>query len=182
MSAPRLVGVVGPSGVGKDSVMAALARVRPGIGLVRRVITRAEGAGGEDCERVSDAEFARRAAAGAFVLDWHAHGMRYGIPAAEIAALYPGRIGLVNLSRAVLPRAERVFEGFVTLYLTAPAPALAARLAARGRESAAEIETRLARADFALPAGVSRVVRVANDGPLEATVEAALAALQIERV
>jgi len=62
MNAGRLIGVVGPSGAGKDSVMEALARARPDFHLVRRVISRAEGAGGEVYERVSPGEFERRRA------------------------------------------------------------------------------------------------------------------------
>ena len=66
MTAGALVGVVGPSGVGKDSVMQALVAARPDLRLVQRVITRPETAGGEPFEGVSEAEFARRRAAGDF--------------------------------------------------------------------------------------------------------------------
>ena len=34
-----LVGVVGPSGVGKDTIMAAISEAAPEFGIVRRVIT-----------------------------------------------------------------------------------------------------------------------------------------------
>ena len=40
----RLFAVVGPSGAGKDTLMAAAAH-RPGVALVRRVITRPAEAG-----------------------------------------------------------------------------------------------------------------------------------------
>jgi ribose 1,5-bisphosphokinase len=43
----RLIAVVGPSGVGKDSVIAGLQRRIPDFHLVRRVITRAPELGGE---------------------------------------------------------------------------------------------------------------------------------------
>jgi len=181
MSAGRLIGVVGPSGVGKDSVMRALAAARPGIHVVRRVITRAGEAGGEDHDRVSAQEFERLRAAGAFALHWCAHGMRYGIPAEVAGRVAGGAICLVNLSRSVLGEAEHRFPGFVTLHLTAPSRVLAVRLRDRGRENAEQIAARLARAPHALPGGLSRVVRVENDGPLEDTVQACLAALQIER-
>ena len=181
MNAGRLIGVVGPSGVGKDSVMRALAAAQPGIYLVRRVITRAAGAGGEDHDRVSPEEFERRRAAGYFVLHWCAHGMRYGIPAEVADRVAGGATCLVNLSRAVLGEAERRFPGFVTLHLTARPEVLAARLRARGRENAEEIAARLARAPHALPDGLTRVVRLENDGPLEDTARKVLAALQIER-
>lgn len=181
MSAGRLIGVVGPSGVGKDSVMAALAAARPDFGLVRRVITRAPDAGGEEFEAVGPDEFARRRAAGAFVLHWPAHGLRYGIPAGVCDRLAAGETCLVNLSRAVLAQADRQFDSFVALHLTAPAEVLARRLAARGRETPEEIARRLSRSGFALPPGLTRVIEVANDGPLDETVAKVLAALQSER-
>ena len=172
-----LVGVVGPSGVGKDSVMAALAAARPGYHIVRRVITRHSDAGGETFDEVSEAEFAHRRKAGEFVLHWSAHGMSYGIPGAETECLNQGVTCLVNLSRGVLAEAERQFSGFVTLHLIAPDAVLAERLRARGRESAGDIEKRLSRATFALPDGLKRVVEIANDGSLELTVSRTLSAL-----
>lgn len=172
----RLLGVVGPSGVGKDSVMAAVAAARPGIALVRRVITRPTEAGGEDFEGVTEAEFAAREAAGDFLLSWRAHGLRYGIPRRVLGDLAAGQDLLVNLSRAVLPEARARVPGFTCVLLTAPDRVLAERLAQRGRESADEIERRLARAGFALPEGVTPAV-VDNSGALDGTVAAVLALL-----
>lgn len=149
--------------------MSAVAAARPGIFLVRRVITRQADAGGEDFEAVSEPEFARRQAAGDFLLSWQAHGLHYGIPQGLSARLDQGEDALVNLSRSVLQEAQAKFPGFRTLVLTAPVPVLAARLAARGRESAEEIEGRLARAGFALPDGIRADV-VENAGALEDTV------------
>lgn len=182
MSAGRLVGVVGPSGVGKDTVMEAVAAACPDIGLVRRVISRPPEAVGELFEGVSPEEFEQRRAAGAFALNWQAHGLFYGVPAVIRSDLAEGRHLLVNLSRSVLSEAQASFEDFMTLNLTAPREVLAARLAARRRESASEIEDRLARAGVALPQGLSRVTHVANDGPLSVTVARVLRALYPERV
>ena len=46
MSRGRLIAVVGPSGVGKDSVMAGLVLLRAKLHLVRRMITRPANVGG----------------------------------------------------------------------------------------------------------------------------------------
>ena len=94
MSGGRLVAVVGPSGVGKDSVMAGIAAAAPGFRLVRRCITRAPGLGGEDYEPLTPAAFAARVASGGFCLHWEAHGLHYGIPAGvrdELAAVRAAR-------------------------------------------------------------------------------------------
>lgn len=169
--AGRLIGVVGPSGVGKDTVMAGLAARRTGLGVVRRVITRPEDAGGEVFEGVTGGRFETLCRDEAFCLHWAAHGLRYGIPREIEGRLGAGEDLLVNLSRSVLRQAQMRFAGFVTLHLTAPRSVLAQRLAARGRESAEQIEARLARSEFALPDGLERIIDVVNAGPLDQTLE-----------
>ncbi|WP_375691151.1 phosphonate metabolism protein/1,5-bisphosphokinase (PRPP-forming) PhnN [Pseudooceanicola sp. LIPI14-2-Ac024] len=181
MSAGRLIAVVGPSGVGKDSVMRALVAAKPGMHLVRRVITRPSEAGGEDFEGVTEGEFAARDGAGAFALSWPAHGLHYGIPRAVEQVLAEGHDAVVNLSRAVLPRAQARFPGLVVISLTADAGTLAERLAARGREDREEIARRLARATFALPDGID-AVEIDNTGPLDDTVDCILAHLMPAKV
>ena len=171
----RLIAVVGPSGVGKDSVMEGLAAT-PGFALVRRVITRPSEAGGEAFDGVTQKAFDRMAGQGAFALHWQAHGLSYGIPAAETARLAQGTDLLVNLSRAVLVEASRRFPGLIVLNLTAAPEVLAARLAARGRETPQDIARRLARADLALPQGLD-IRTVDNGGALPDTIRAARAVL-----
>ena len=173
----RLIGVVGPSGVGKDTLMRALADEQPEFGLVRRVITRAPDLGGEIFDAVSEAEFDRLLEARAFCIHWPAHGLRYGIREEERRRVEGGEARLVNLSRRVLADVAAAFPRFLVLNVTARPETLAARLAGRGRESAADIEGRLARADLPLPDGVP-VVTIENDGPLADAVQAALTALR----
>lgn len=177
MTQGRFIAVVGPSGAGKDSVMGALARARPGLGLARRVITRPGTAGGEDFDGVDAAEFARRSSAGAFVLEWQAHGLRYAIPRSETARMAAGQDLLANLSRRVLTQAAAAFgRAFLVLEITAPPEVLARRLAARGRETPADIAARLDRARDPLPPGLP-VLRIDNGGTLDRAVAQALAAL-----
>lgn len=166
--------VVGPSGAGKDTLIAGARRVRPDLRVVRRVITRPEAAGGEDFEGVNEAEFARRQAAGEFALDWSAHGLRYGIPRAALTG--PGDV-IFNGSRVALRSAQDLLPGLRVIVVTAPVPVLAARLAARGRESASDIAARLNRAEFALPSGVA-AIEVVNDGDADLGIARFLAALQ----
>lgn len=172
----RFIAVVGASGVGKDSVMAALADANPQIVLARRVITRPSSAGGEDFEGISETAFLARDAAGEFALSWSAHGLHYGIPDAVDAALLAGRDVLANLSRSVLPQAQVRFDVCEVLHLTAARDILAARLLARGRESTHEIALRLDRTARPLPTGM-QVHQIDNSGPLGQTVKAAMAAL-----
>jgi phosphonate metabolism protein PhnN/1,5-bisphosphokinase (PRPP-forming) len=171
---PQVFAVVGPSGAGKDTLIEGALKARPDLTLVRRVITRASGAGGEDFEGVTEADFATRKARGDFALDWQAHGLSYGIPKAQLETT--GAV-IFNGSRAALPQATRVFPNLRVILVTAPDEVLAARLAARGRETEADIRQRLSRAAFTLPEGIAAET-VLNDGPLDAGIARLLAALQ----
>ncbi len=176
MSAGRLIAVVGPSGVGKDTVIAGLVAARPDLHRVRRAITRDAGAGGEAFTPLSVAAFETEEARGRFALSWRAHGLAYGIPAGVRDVLGAGRDAVANLSRGVLDDARAAFPGLVVLALSASPGILAARLAARGRETAADVEARLARAGAYEVSG-DDVLRVVNDGPVDVTVDRVLAAL-----
>lgn len=166
--------VVGPSGAGKDTLIRGAIAARPDLRLVRRVITRPAEAGGEDFEGVSLPDFALRRDRGEFALWWQAHGLSYGIPKAQVEG--PGDV-IFNGSRAALSEAVRLFPDLRVILVTAPDAVLAARLAARGRESEADIRARLARAAFTLPDGIAAET-VVNEGSEEAGVARLLAALQ----
>ena len=123
--------VVGPSGVGKDTLIAAARAARPDLAFPTRVITRPAGPG-ENHEPVSEAEFARRLALGEFALHWRAHGLAYGIPAAVETALSACRGGVINVSRAAVAEARARFAPVRLLALTAaPRPRSPRACAAR---------------------------------------------------
>lgn len=147
-----ITAIVGPSGAGKDTLIAGVLVLRPDLHLVRRVITRPTEAGGEDFEGVTPEDFARREARGDFALTWEAHGLSYGIPHAQVTG---PRDVIFNGSRAALPLAARVFPGLRVVLVTAPDVILAARLAARGRETPDNIRARLSRAPFQMPEGIA---------------------------
>ncbi|QDY71435.1 phosphonate metabolism protein/1,5-bisphosphokinase (PRPP-forming) PhnN [Qingshengfaniella alkalisoli] len=169
----RIIAVVGPSGVGKDSVIRRLCAVGSNLQCVRRVITRPSDAESEDFEGVSDEEFSARLAAGDFALHWRAHGLNYGVPATELAVISQGVDILVNLSRAVLHDAAESFSDMEVISLTASPATLAARLKGRGRETAEDIGRRLSRSNDdwkrTLPDHVL-IHEIANDGSLDDTV------------
>lgn len=166
--------VVGPSGAGKDTLIRGALSARPDLRLVRRVITRPTEAGGEDFEGVSPAIFAARQANGDFALSWEAHGLSYGIPKGQVTG--PGDV-IFNGSRAALPQAAQVFPDLRVILVTAPEIVLAARLAARGRETTGDIRARLSRASFEMPTGIP-FQTVINDASPEVGTERLLAMLQ----
>lgn len=171
--------VVGPSGAGKDALIDAARAAHADddtLVFARRVITRPALAGAEDHDTLDDAAFAEAEAAGAFLLSWRAHGLAYGVPCGLVGDLAGGRSVVVNVSRRVIGDAEAFGAPVAVLNVTAAPEILAARIARRGRESAAEIALRLKR-EAPITATTARVFEVRNEGTLEAGAAAFLAAL-----
>lgn len=173
----RLIVVVGPSGAGKDSLLAHWRASLPAAQrphLARRSITRpAETAGqqahgpSEAHEPLSPAVFDAAASIGAFAFRWQAHGLHYGIRHAELAPLAQGRWVVMNGSRAHLPRLRLAAPWARVLQVDAPEALRAARLQARGREPAPAHAARLQRATAAHPPrGLAPDLLIVNDRSL----------------
>ena len=179
MSLAPLILVVGPSGGGKDALIAGARQRLAADGrfhFARRVVTRPVAAGGEDHDSVSPAQFQRLEASGRFLLSWRAHGLAYGVPRAVEGFRGDGVAVVANVSRSVVERAQDGLAPVGVVVVTAPAAVLAARLGRRGRETAEEIESRLERAALPLPSG-DGVYRVDNEFGLEEGVDRFVAAL-----
>ncbi|WP_421980240.1 phosphonate metabolism protein/1,5-bisphosphokinase (PRPP-forming) PhnN [Roseibium sp.] len=177
----RMVLVVGPSGAGKDTLMSALRdrlKDHAGVHFARRAITRECDPEAEDHETLTRPEFDRLVSTGETALSWEAHGLGYVIPQACDARIRAGDTVIANGSRRVLQRAADKYQTAIVLLITAPVDILADRLAARGRESKADIAKRLERADLE-PQDVANLVRIDNTGTIEDGVERMLRALDL---
>jgi phosphonate metabolism protein PhnN/1,5-bisphosphokinase (PRPP-forming) len=173
--------IVGPSGAGKDSLIAGAHRALdgdPGIVFAQRVITRPAGIDAEPHRPVDADEFAALRDGGGFMLHWRAHDTDYGIPKAYAAWLAEGASVVANVSRTVLAAAHAAYPPVRAVEITAPDALRAARLSGRGRENGAEAAARLARV-VALPDGVPSV-RIENAGALQDGIDALVAVLRGE--
>lgn len=178
------VPVVGPSGSGKDSIM-TYARQRlaavPSVHFARRVITRPCDPGSEAHDTLDEAAFLAAEAAGEFSLSWRSHGLCYGIPREVEGRIAEGQIVVANLSRAHIGEAASRFTRTMPVLVKVSPQILAARLAARGRETETEIAARLTRSiDCTDLDNRCHVIR--NDGTIETAGEAFLAFLQSIRM
>ncbi|MCX7305811.1 MAG: phosphonate metabolism protein/1,5-bisphosphokinase (PRPP-forming) PhnN [Hyphomicrobiales bacterium] len=163
------VAIVGPSGAGKDTLIAhargALAG-EPQVEFVRRVITRPCDAATEDHDTLDEASFAESLATGSFALAWQAHGLSYGLPASVDRAIDNGHVAVANVSRSAIAALRERYRNVAVVEITAAPEILAERLAGRGRESRDEILARLARAAPTGTAGPN-VIRLDNSGARE---------------
>lgn len=154
--------VVGPTGSGKDSLIAYARTALAGEADVlfpRRIVTR-PGSAHEDHDSLDEAAFARGEDAGAFALSWRAHGLGYAIPGSALEAVGHGRIAVCNVSRRVVPWSRTHLPNVAVVEVTAPAGILAARLAGRGRPEDGDLAARLARS---LAVSTPVDARIVND-------------------
>ena len=162
--------LIGPSGAGKDSLIAHtrthLAGCPPLI-FAHRYITRRADRGGENHVALSEREFRCRREQGCFSLCWQSHGFWYGLGREIDLWLDRGLHVVVNGSRGALGEAAQVYPKLRPVLIRATPEAIAERLRRRGRESPKQIEERLARTRSLGEPQHPRLVVIDNDGPLE---------------
>lgn len=161
--------VIGASGAGKDSLLRDARTQLAGRNVVfaHRYITRPVELAGENHIALSPQEFHARQVAGLFAMHWHSHELDYGLGIEINAWLERGLNVVMNGSRAYLDEAARLYPHNLVPVLVRVAPAvLRARLHARGRETPAQIEERLAGALAFEGLSHPRLTVIQNDAEL----------------
>lgn len=164
----RLIYIMGPSGSGKDSLMAEARRRLPAeapVVFAHRYITRPADAGGENHVSLTRAEFELRRAKGLFALTWESHGLAYGIGREIDLWMEAGLCVVMNGSRGALPASVNAYPELLPVLVDVPEEILRQRLGSRGREDAEEIRARLVRARMSVTE-TPGLVRFDNSGPL----------------
>jgi len=139
--------VIGASGAGKDSLLRGARAQLAGENVIfaHRYITRPVELAGENHIALSPQEFRTRQHAGLFAMHWHSHDLDYALGIEINAWLERGLNVVMNGSRAYLDEAARRYpENLVPVLVRVSPEVLRARLEARGRENAAQIDERLA--------------------------------------
>lgn len=163
-----LVLVVGPSGVGKDSLLFG---AHNALGqdskfhFPKRYITRPTHPGGEPHIALSDRTMSHHIDMGDMALHWKAHNCRYAIKQEDLYPLTLGRHVIINVSRTIVEEARSRFPRVSIVQITAPQDVLADRLRQRGRESEDAIQKRIQRAMAYKIAG-DDVLSIDNSGDL----------------
>ncbi|MBJ8337426.1 guanylate kinase [Antrihabitans sp. YC3-6] len=166
----RLVVLVGPSAVGKSTVVRCVREQVPNLTFSVSATTRSPRPGevdGVDYTFVTRAEFDRMIAEGE-LLEWadiHGGLQRSGTPAKPIeAAMSAGKPVLIEVDLAGARAVRAALPEAVLVFMAPPSwDELVARLTSRGTESAAVIERRLETARIELAAQDEFQAVIVND-------------------
>jgi ribose 1,5-bisphosphokinase len=144
-----LILVVGNSGSGKDSIMRGVIERYPpdlkSLYLTQRYITRPY-SDTEDYIAIKPEDFKKLSLQGEFVLEWHIYGLDYGVPIEIDDWLEKGHPVLVNVSRAIIKKARRMYQNILIVFIDVPFEITLKRVKERARESGVRLEERILRA------------------------------------
>jgi len=175
----RLIYIAGASGVGKDSLMQYARQQMNGalpILFAHRYITRRVNEGGENHIALTPQEFLQRRDSGFFALHWASHGLYYGIGIEIDAWMRAGLHVVINGSRQYLPQALERYPRILPVIIEADPEIIRSRLENRGREEKSGIDNRIKR-QAAVPSRLPDLIRIQNNGPLEAAGDSLLECL-----
>jgi len=184
---PLLVVVSGPSGVGKDAVLARLRELQPGLFFAVTATTRAMRQGetdGVDYIFLTNAQFDGLLERGEFLEHAEVYGNRYGVPKEHVrTALAQGRDAFVKIDVQGAATIRGIAPGALLLFIAPPSmDELERRLRERKTESPEQLRTRISTAEREMDAAGSFDIVIVNDtGALDETVQSILDAVENER-
>lgn len=170
----RLFVVAGPSGVGKSTIVKAVAARRPGTWLSVSTTTRSPrptDVAGRDYNFVSRDEFARMSAEHEFIEAAEFSGNWYGTPRRAVAAhLTAGDDVILEIDVAGVRQVKAAVPAAVTVFIEPPSwDELRQRLVGRATDTEAAVAARLRTAQVELAAADEFEHRLVNSD-LEATI------------
>lgn len=136
----KIVLIVGPSGVGKDTLLKEVKKLLSSVNFIQRYITRKPDYN-ESNYYLDEYAFEILKNSGFFISTWNAHGNYYGIAKNSITS----GLNIISISRSKIKDFESYCENVYTINITVTKEILRKRLESRNRESSDEIEKRLNR-------------------------------------
>ena len=170
----KLICVVGPSGVGKDTLIRGARKILKKKVFVTRHITRPNTTDAETHIFVNKATFNEMMDNNAFMLNWSANDLHYGISNEYLAKIQNGLDVIFNGSRRALSEIQSKYPNIYIIWITASKVKVKERLIKRGRESEEKIDGRLKYLNLAIP---EKAIIVDNSGTIEAGIQSLVDAI-----
>ena len=145
-SSSRLYFLVGPSGVGKDTLLMHLKMQQYSSEqpiVAHRYITRPVGEGNENHIELAEFDYYRRKESELFLFDWESNGYLYAVGREVKKWVKLGNNVIVNGSRRYLQTAREIYPSLIPIWMTVSEDVLRQRLLERGRETEERIEERI---------------------------------------
>ncbi len=184
---PLLVVISGPSGVGKDAVIAEMRASEPALAFAVTATTRPIRPGevdGRDYVFLTRKRFEATLAEDGFLEHAEVYGNRYGVPRGGVrAALEAGRDVIVKIDVQGAATIRRIAPDALLIFLAAPSPEeLERRLRARKTDSPEQLAVRIETAQHETQqAGWFDVTIVNETGAVGGTVARIVEAMEEQR-
>ena len=170
---PTLFFLVGPAGVGKDTLLNKLKTKHYSDHqplVAHRYITRAIKENDENYVEMSEFDFQRRKDAGLFLFDWYFAGHPYAVGKEVLLWLEAGQHVIMNGSRRYLSQAQEVYPDLVPIWMTVSEETLRKRLIRRARETKKEREERISENRELEELKTRRCISITNDSGMKKTI------------
>jgi len=177
--------LVGPSGVGKDTLLNALKRQQYSDKqplVAHRYITRPVRENDENHIELSHFDFNRRKEGGLFLFDWESHGYCYGIGKEVKKWRKSGFNVIVNGSRKYLEKARVIYPVLTPIWMTISEEVLRQRLFDRDRENEEQVQARIDQNRGLEKLKPDDCVYINNDQSIEDTIGQLMALVEISNI